>query len=397
LIVNKYAYLTGGADRNCLALVGALRERGHEVVMVSTASERNVVDAGAFIGATVTHQSRAGLSLRARAAVLARSMWNPAAARAMRVVLHRFRPDVVHTHKLYPQLSAAPVVVAARAGVPVVQTLHDYELLSASALDECGGRVDRDESRMTYRWLNTATFPLRRSLYAPRIGAFVACSRYVAARYRDGLGIESTVLPYFVEPPEQASASFAERDGAVFVGRLHEEKGVLDVVELAHRLPELRVSVIGYGPLEDLVGEAACRLRNLDFLGRQNRAGVLARLGRARVSLMPSRWQEPGGIAALEAMSVGTPVVAYANGGLAEYVTDTDGGRVIPPGVDGLAAAVAVLHDDEALWRTHSDHATEGIARRHTAEVYVGGLEEVYRSVVEQRRATRPHSAGRPG
>ena len=64
----------------------------------------------------------------------------------MERLVREFRPDVVHAHKLYPQLSVAPVVVAARHRVPVVQTLHDFELVSASLLDVRGGRLDRDET-----------------------------------------------------------------------------------------------------------------------------------------------------------------------------------------------------------------------------------------------------------
>ena len=65
----------------------------------------------------------------------------------MRRLIERFRPQVVHAHKLYPQLSGAPVIAAARAKLPIVQTLHDYEFLAASYLDHRGRWIDRDESR----------------------------------------------------------------------------------------------------------------------------------------------------------------------------------------------------------------------------------------------------------
>src|SRR5579884_881960 len=150
-MVNKYAHVTGGADQNCLALVEALLARGHQAAILSTRDPRNVVDHGIFVQPTVTHQTRDALSLRSQAIALRGAFWNPAVAKGMQQLLAAFGPDVVHVHKLYPQLSVAPIVLAARASVPIVQTLHDYELLSASALDETGGRLDRDETRLPYR------------------------------------------------------------------------------------------------------------------------------------------------------------------------------------------------------------------------------------------------------
>jgi glycosyltransferase involved in cell wall biosynthesis len=381
-MVNKYAHLTGGADQNCLALIVALIERGHDVAILSTASDRNTVGEGVFIEPTVTHQTRGALPRSRQGEVFARALWNPAAARGAHEAIARFHPDVVHSHKLYPQLSVAPIVIAARAGLPVVQTLHDYELLSASALDHTGRSVDRDESRASYRVLNTATFPVRRMIHARRVSAFIACSRFVAGRYRSRRGTESTVMPYFVEAPGRATIGFAERDGVLFVGRLHEEKGVRDVIGLAERLPAIHVSIAGYGPLEAFVAEAERRLANLRFLGRQGRSKLWDLLERARVAVMPSRWQEPGGIAALEAMAVGTPVVAYANGGLAEYVAGTGGGRVVAPDVDALAEAVGRVHGQEEDWRERSEAAIAGIARLHNADAYVSRLEALYRSVL---------------
>ena len=167
-----------------------------------------------------------------------------------------------------------------------------------------------------------------------------------------------------------------------FVRTLHEEKGVRDVLELAELVPSLRVSVAGHGPLEGAVAEAARRLSNLEFAGSLDRPGVLALLERARVALMPSRWQEPAGIAALEAMSVGTPVVAYASGGLAEYVGDVGGGRVIEPDAMVLARECEALHRDREAWEQLSERGLVGVASKHSPEDYARAVERIYRRVI---------------
>lgn len=394
LMVNKYAHVTGGADVNCLGLAAVLRRRGHDVALLSTASPENVFSEGEFIPASVTHASRVQLGVPQQAEVARRAIWNPAAAAAMRQLIARFRPQVVHAHKLYPQLSGAPVIAAARAKLPIVQTLHDYEFLAASYRDHRGGWIDRDESKLSYRALNTATYVLRRVLHVRKVNAWIANSRYVAARY-EARGIASTVLPSFVEPVTGHNPGFSDRRGAVFIGRLSEEKGVRDVLDLAESLPSVKVGVAGHGPLEGDVAEAAGRLPNLSFGGGLDRTEVFEWLQRARVCVMPSRWQEPGGIAALEAMSVGTPVVAYASGGLAEYVGDIGGGRVIEPDAQALTRECDALHRDQSTWEELSARGAAGVARKHSPEQYALAVEGIYGRLIDEAPASMRSLDGR--
>ena len=96
---------------------------------------------------------------------------------------------------------------------------------------------------------------------------------------------------------------------------------------------------------------------------------------------MPSRWQEPGGIAALEAMSVGTPVIAYASGGLAEYVGDAGGGRVVEPD-RALARECEALESDGSAWEELSVSGAAGVAANNSPEAYAFACERVYGKLV---------------
>jgi glycosyltransferase involved in cell wall biosynthesis len=380
IIVNKFAHLTGGADQHCLGLANALVERGHEVKFLSTQDERNADLDGVFVTCTVTHGSRDGLRARSQAAVFANALWNREAAAGMQRLIDRFRPDVVHTHKLYPQLSVAPVVVAARSSVPVVQTLHDFEMISASPIDARGGLWDPDETRLRFKLLNGATRPLHRRVHAPRVSAFVAVSRFVA-RVHAAYGIDAVVLPNFVVTRDGVAAeqlAFDERRGIVFLGRLRPEKGVLDVVEMARRVPEISVTVIGSGDLEETIRGQARAIPNLHVAGFVSDPVLSDLLRQARVVVIPSRCQDAGPLVPLEAMAMATPVVAYATGGLGEYVSDTRGGRVVPIDIEALAAAAGELHEDRSMWERHSRAGFSAVAAHHTPAAYVARLEQVY-------------------
>jgi glycosyltransferase involved in cell wall biosynthesis len=295
----------------------------------------------------------------------------------MRELIENVSPDVVHCHKLYPQLSVAPVVIASRARIPLVQTTHDYELISANALDETGAAFDRLEGSHRYRALNNATFPIRRVVYSPRVTRWVAVSRSVAGHLA-AKGIKAEVIPNFVEPPYRPGRLGDARHGVAYVGRLSPEKGILDVLDVAAHLSSVTVKIAGEGPLVQLVERRAEQLPNLTYLGRLDHESVAKLISGCRAILVPSLWEEPGAIVVLEAMALGTPVIAYRSGGLAEYVEDAGAGVVINRSSKALADTVAELTKNKQQWEALSAAGFTAIEGRHAPERCVRMYEEVY-------------------
>jgi glycosyltransferase involved in cell wall biosynthesis len=378
VVVNKFAHVTGGADQHVIGLVAALRERGHEVRVLTTSSPLNVEWDGRFVPLKVTNATRNTLPPLRRAEVAGRAVWNWTAAKEMRLLVHEFRPDVVHVHKLYPQLSVAPLVVASRGGVPIVHTLHDLELVAANPLAPGGEWSDRLEERAEYRALNTATFAIRRAVHRPRVSAFVAPSRYVADVHRR-FGVEAEVIPNFTEfAGRNHLPGFADRDGVLFVGRLTDHKRPFDVVALARRLPQHQVTVSGFGPLAGSISSELTSLPNARYLGAADRSTLEMLLLSARVMVIPSSYPEIGPLTAIEAMAFGTPVVAYDHSGLAEYVRGAGGGRAVAADVESLALAAAEIHDDPELWGRLSKSGAEGVRERHSPGAYADRIVEVY-------------------
>lgn len=376
IVVNRFATVAGGAEKHAVGLARLLRSRGHEVRFLSTLARDNAEREGAFVPLAGSDFWRGQPPASERAAVAAAALWNRRAAGAMEGLIDRFEPDLVHLHDIYPQLSVAPVVVAARRGLPVVQTLHNYELMSASPVDHRGGRLDRGHAPRSVRWLRAALAAARTTLHVPRVTAWIAVSRYVAARYA-GRGIRAEVLENFIDPASPGPG-FEEREGIVFVGRLAPEKGVRDVLALARELNEIPVEVVGRGPLGEEVSAAARELGNLTYAGELNGEEVSNRIAGARLVVVPSRWEEPAGLVALEAMARGTPVVAYATGGLAGYVRDAGAGRVTPLSAGALAAASRVLYDDRDPWSRFSASGREAAATTHSPVRYAERLERLY-------------------
>jgi glycosyltransferase involved in cell wall biosynthesis len=143
------------------------------------------------------------------------------------------------------------------------------------------------------------------------------------------------------------------------VGRVEERKGAHVAVEaLAHLPPEAHLDIIG-APDDRYAARLRSTAAKLGLAARVRLVGAIGRddlaehYGKADVFLFPVVWDEPFGLVPLEAMACGTPVVATATGGSAEYLVDGENCLVVPRGdAAALASAVRALADDASLRAT---------------------------------------------
>jgi glycosyltransferase involved in cell wall biosynthesis len=160
----------------------------------------------------------------------------------------------------------------------------------------------------------------------------------------------------------------------LYVGRIDPRKGVGTAIEALSRMPEATLRVLGAGDedhLSELRGMSAGRV---DF-GELRREQLPAAYAEADVLVFPVKWEEPWGIVPLEAMAVGTPVVATGTGGSGEYLRDGENCLLFPRGdSDALAKAVRRLADHPAL-RARLREGGFDTARRYTARAYDEAIE----------------------
>ncbi len=152
------------------------------------------------------------------------------------------------------------------------------------------------------------------------------------------------VIPPFVDGLDRDTAA----DGppcVLFVGRLVEAKGVREAIEAWRRARvSLPLVVAGTGPLREGLAEPG-----VEALGWVDRPELARLYRRARALVLPSRWQEPFGIAGLEALTFGVPVVAWDSGGVREWHSGTE--LVQWGDVDGLARVLAEAIGSRAVLR----------------------------------------------
>ncbi|HEX9188889.1 MAG TPA: glycosyltransferase [Vicinamibacteria bacterium] len=259
-----------------------------------------------------------------------------------------FAPDVVHVHNV-----VNPVVLewaAARPGT--LLTVQDHRFFCPTrgkwtlGGEVCRRPMTRDlcagcfEDQDYFRGIHALT---ERRLRAARRLPITVLSRYMreelvaagvpAARVR--------VVPPFVHGLDPG-ATASGPPCVLFVGRLVEAKGVRDAVAAWRRSGvDLPLVAAGTGTLRAQLAAWAGEADSpgIEVLGWVERDRLPGLYRRARALVMPSRWQEPFGIAGLEALSFGVPVVAWESGGIGEWHPGP--GLVRRGDVESLARALA--------------------------------------------------------
>ena len=165
-----------------------------------------------------------------------------------------------------------------------------------------------------------------------------------------------------------------ERPVVFCSGRVQPYKGMQTVLEAAFLLRAKGAGAVdfafaGDGPYLDALRARAGELGldNVHFLGR--RTDVPALLAGATVAVVPSLWEEAFGLAVVEAMAAGVPLVASRTGGIPELVDDGRTGLLVPPGdARALADALRLLLDHPSLRATLSMHGQIAARRRFSLE-----------------------------
>ena len=308
----------GGAQAFVAELARGLADRGHDVHLYAASGSEvtgvEVLDTGVDHRALETTLYRADAAEGQDGAVAAGAFAGVYGA------IGDGRYDVVHNHAF----DAPAITLAAGAGAPVLHTLH---LPPARAVADALRRAGQGEAPPT-----------------------IACvSESQARAWRAHVPVEALLPPYI----PTRSIPFAETAAprAVFAGRLSPEKGAAEAIDIA-RAAGLQIDVFGDPYDRRYSREQIDPRRGLPGVAVHAavaRTALWEAMGRASVVLCPVRWEEPFGMAAAEAQACGTPVVAFARGGLAEVIRDRVTGLLVEPG--DIAAAAAAVGESGALFR----------------------------------------------
>jgi len=265
LLANKFFFRNGGSEVVMFQERDYLLEQGHAVVDFSMRDERNFesVYAESFVGRQ--DYRRSGGKLGQLRSMLT-FVHSPEAVRKIGALIDQTRPDLLHCHNIYHQLTPSIIGAAKRRGVPVVLTLHDYKPVCPTYNrvrhgGPCSLCLDgdfrqvlsnrcADGSRVKSLLLYAEAVVQRHLGNYEMVDAFIAPSRFMAESIAHRIPRERVKLLYNGVDTEVVRGSGVDAGYALYLGRLSREKGVATLLE-AHAAAGGRwpLVVAGTGPL----------------------------------------------------------------------------------------------------------------------------------------------------
>lgn len=369
-------------------LAAALADRGHGVLVLAPADQGDVGPATlggvavrrlryaspkretlAYQGTMHSDVGRSPLAVLAFAGLLR------AFSRAIAEECLKGTVNVIHAHWWVPAGLAS--ALARRHGRPFIVTLHGTDVAVANRLP--GGTA-------------AMAAVLRRATTVTAVSSFLAAA---AAR---ALGVPVHAIP--LTPMPMAMTKFpdpdAARSGAIFVGRLTQQKGVHHLLDALARLRRTGLSidltVVGDGPERAALKAQAIALGlPVMFTGFVPPERVFDHLAGKRIFILPSV-NEGLGLAVAEALALGVPVVATRSGGIPDLLRDPEAGALVPPGDPGALAEAIRMVLAEDRFAIGALRAGKAIAERLSPEKVAEQFEGIYRAA--RGRSSRGSVAG---
>jgi glycosyltransferase involved in cell wall biosynthesis len=365
VVLNDSTSALGGATGLAIASALAFRARGHPVTFITGDSGANPALEAAGVEIVALEQKR--LLASAPAQVLLRGLYNGSAARLVRDwIAERDTPGTVyHLHGWAQIFSPAIFPVLNGVRERLVLSAHDFFLvcpngsysflrtgeiceLTPLSLRCIGANCDRRS--YAHKLWRVARQAVRRSLFDLTVSPPPVLAIHERMRpFLERGGVPSAAVRALPNPirPFLDERVAAERNSEfVFIGRLEHGKGP-DIACAAARAAGAKLRLIGDGPL----GLSLKReYPEVTFSGRLAPEHMAPLVSQARALVMPSRYPEPYGLVATEALWSGLPVILSSSAFLAPEIVGRNAGLACEPqNVAALAAAMERLLTDDDM------------------------------------------------
>lgn len=386
LFSSTYHPLVGGVETVTRRLAGELKDRGHEVCVITNRYPRSLPPYELVDGIRVIRRRYPNILPspgRRRPITILKQIMSMPLATAELVYLYafisRFRPQIVNVH--YFSYPAAFALLAARLrGLSPVLCFH-------------GSDVPSTPYPATYRLAGRWGCSLAQEI--------ICCSddlrSYLVRDLPAQKQVHVTVSHYGIDPAsgDEAVDPPVQEPFVLLMARLVEKKGVdtaiRAVADLGRRSIPVRLVILGSGPLQPALEGLAQDLgvgSNVTFAGSVAHGAARALLEQALFVIVPSHW-EAFGMVCLEAMMAKKAVIGSRNGGIREIVVDGETGLLVKPNDSReLAKALETLLNDPARAAAMGARGRERAVTRFTWKAMIDRYEAVFDRVLAFDRTT---------
>ena len=400
LMVNKFLYSRGGCETYMLKLAEELKAKGHQVEFFGMYDEKNTV--GNTAGQYTTNMDFHSKGL-ARLLYPFKIIYSTEAARKIGKVLDDFKPDIVHMNNINFQLTPSIIYAIKKRNIPLVQTVHDYQMICPNHLLYSFNEVKPCERCINGSKMNCLKYScihdskiksllgvIEAKLYTmlktyKKVDLYVCPSKFLENKLLSASDVyvgKTFAIHNFIEKKSVPQRLESEKPYVAFASRLSKEKGVELLAQAAKLLPNYSFAVAGNGPGD----ECLKNIPNVTMKGFLSGDELNSFVANARVMILPSVWYENCPLNILETHSFGVPVITMNSGGMAELVEDGKTGVLVnEPTAEAIAAAIKKCFEDDAFYATLQQNCEKMRERIIEVGDYCDALTEKYQDLLNKR------------
>ena len=362
LMVNKFLYPRGGSESYMLKLGEEFVNLGHEVQYFGMYDEKNTVSNSLNEYTSNMDFHSTGLE---RFLYPFKIIYSKEAEKKIGKVLDSFKPDIVHMNNINFQLTPSIIYAVKKRGIPLVQTVHDYQMICPNHLlysftetkpcDRCikGSKFNcLKHSCIHDSKIKSLLGVIESKLYTflktySKVDLYICPSNFLENKLLNASDIyvgKTFAIHNFIEKKYIPVMNEKNDPYIVFVGRLSKEKGVDLLSKTAKLLPEYHFVVAGNGPDDECLKD----IPNLTLKGFVGGSDLTNLMANAKLLIAPSVCYENCPLSILESHALGVPVVTMNSGGMAELVEDgVTGGLIMDPTPESVAETVRRCLNEE--------------------------------------------------
>jgi len=289
-----------------------------------------------------------------------RVIYSREAAKKFDKLILNFKPDIIHLHNFYHQISPSIIPVAKKHSIPIVMHLHDYKVICPNyklysqneICRKCKGHkyynclkrrclknsIPKSFLAMVESYLHNVLLKTYE-----KVDLFIAPSQFmknVCAEF--GLPEEKIKVVYnSVDLGKYQPGNLViDKDGyLLYVGRLSSEKGVHFLVKVMEKVnKKKKLKIAGTGPelknIEELINKLGLN-QQIETLGPKYGKELIEIMDKAKAIIIPSVLPENMPLSMLEAMAMGKVVIAPNAGGIPEVIKNEENGFLFETGNNG--------------------------------------------------------------
>lgn len=402
LLINKFFYLKGGAERYFFELGELLEKKGHEVIYFSMDHPNNRQSKYSKYFASEVNQENPGLNFKGLKDSL-RIFWSFNARKKIKQLIKDKKPEIAHIHNIYGQLSPSILGVLKKNKIPVVMTVHDYKMICPNyILFTKGNACTRCKKRKYY---NSVFYKCQKNsiiasllvclelyfhklfkLYERNIDLYLCPSKFMKQKFEQfEIKGKKLILPYFLNI-ENYKPNYTNQDYFLFFGRVSKEKGIKVLIEAWKQLDKnIKLIIAGTGPEENEINNLIKKNKlNIEMVGAKKGAVLKKLVQNSTAVILPSVWYDNSPLVIYESFALGKPVIGSEMGGIPEMIENNKTGFVFGNrNTKELAKIINKFVKNKNLSEKIGKQAREFISRDYSADAHYKKIIRIYKNLLK--------------